>query len=291
MKDFVIITDATCDLPEEYARKENIKVINMSYTIDMKTYDGTEGNKLEPHEFFQKMRGGSMATTALVNPLAAKEAAEKYLKEGKDVLYIAFSSALSGSCESANIAAKELNETYKDNKVIVIDSLCASLGEGLLIHYAAQYKKEGHTLEETAKYTEDLKQHICLYFTVNDLFHLYRGGRVSKSKALVGTLLNIKPLLYTSDEGKLIPLKNTMGRKKSLMGLITCMEGKVKNIKNDIVFISHGDCLEDAKFVAEKIKEKFNINNFVIGTIGPVVGSHCGPDTVALFFLGDNRKV
>lgn len=290
MKDFVILTDATCDLPEEYAKKEDIKIINMSYTIDLKTYDGSEGNKLDSHDFYKKMRAGSMATTALVNPLTAKEAAEKYLKEGKDVLYIAFSSALSGSCESAKIAAKELNQIY-DNKVKVIDSLCASLGEGLLIHYAAQYKKAGHTFEETAKYTEDLKQRICHYFTVNDLFHLYRGGRVSKSKALVGTLLNIKPLLYTNAEGKLIPLKNTMGRKKSLMGLVACMENKVKNTKNDIVFISHGDCLDDAKFVAEKVKEKFGINNFLIGTIGAVVGSHSGPDTVALFFLGENRNI
>lgn len=288
MSDFVIVTDATCDLPQDFTDKEGIDVVSMSYTIDSKTYSSLDKNALTPHEFFQKMREGSMATTALVNPLSAKEACEKYLKQNKDVLYIAFSSALSGSCDSAMQAADELNRQY-DNKVYVVDSKCASLGEGLLIYYANKYKKEGHSAEETFKYTEELKNKICHYFTVNDLFHLYRGGRVSKSKAVIGSVLQIKPILYTNHEGKLIPLRNAFGRKKALMGLIACMQNKIGDNKNEIVFISHGDCEEEAKYLAEKIKERFGIEKFMINNIGAVVGSHSGPDTIALFFVGNDK--
>lgn len=289
-KDFVIVTDATSDLPKDYVTAENVHVVNMSYTIDSKSYTSGDPASPVPHEFYQMMRSGLMATTALINPLTAKEAAEKHLKQGKDVLYIAFSSALSGSCESAIIAAKELNDIYKDNKVIVVDSLCASLGEGLLVYLAVEHKKKGHTLQETAEYVEGIRQNICHYFTVNDLFHLHRGGRVSKSKALVGTLLKIKPLLYVNEEGRLIPLKNVMGRKKALAGLASSMQEKLGDIKNDIVFISHGDCIEDVEFVKEQIRQKTGIQNFLVSEIGPVVGSHSGPDTVALFFLGTGRK-
>lgn len=288
MKEFLIITDSTCDLPEDFTKKENIKVVNLSYTIDSKTYDGSESNRLDPHDFYEKMRAGHMSTTALINPLQAKEAIEKVFSEGKDVLYIAFSSALSGSCQSAVMAAKEF-EGKSENKVKVIDSLSASLGEGLLVYYANEYKKAGHSLEETYDYTEKLKHKICHYFTVNDLFHLYRGGRVTKGKAIVGSLLKIKPVLYTNEDGKLIPLKNVMGRKKALINLVECMQSKAKNIKNDIVFISHGDCADDARYVAELVKENFGIKDFMIGTIGPVIGSHSGPDTVALFFIGESR--
>lgn len=288
MKDFVIITEATCDMPADYVKREKIEVIGMSFTIDLKTYDSTDADCITPHEFYSKMRNGSMATTALVNPLTAKAACEKHLKEGKDVLYIAFSSALSGSHDSAAQAAKELNEQYP-NKVYLVDSKCASMGEGLLVYYANKYKKEGHSAEETYNYAEGLKDKICHYFTVNDLFHLYRGGRVSKGKAVIGSVLNIKPILYTNEEGKLVPLRNAFGRKKALMGMVACMQNKIGNNKNEIVFISHGDCLQDAEYLADKIKERFGINEFMISTIGPVVGSHSGPDTIALFFIGDNR--
>jgi len=234
------------------------------------------------------MRGGSMATTALVNPLSAKEAMEVHLKNGKNVLYIAFSSALSGSCQSAKIAADELKDKYENN-VVVIDSLCASLGEGLLVHYANEYKKQGKAFSETVSYIEDLKNHICHYFTVNDLFHLYRGGRVTKGKAIVGSLLKIKPLLYVNEEGRLIPLKNAIGRKKSLMGLVSCMENKITNPEKQTIFISHGDCLDDVNYLAGKITEKFGITDFVINNVGTVIGSHSGPDTVAVFFIGADK--
>lgn len=287
MNNFAIITDSTCDLPKSFIEKEDIVVINLLYTIDSKTYDGSENNNLSPEQFYKKMRAGNMATTALINPLMAKEAIEKQFKLGKDVLYISFSSALSGSYQSAVIAMEELKEQY-DNKITVIDSKCASLGEGLLIYYANEYRKKDKSYEDTVEYIKDLRHHICHYFTVNDLFHLYRGGRVTKSKAVVGSLLKIKPILYVNEEGKLIPLKNSIGRKKSLMGLVSCMENKIEN-ENQTVFISHGDCIEDADFLAKKVEEKFGIKDFLISTIGPVIGSHSGPDTVALFFVGKDK--
>jgi DegV family protein with EDD domain len=287
MEQFVIITDATCDLPSDFTEKENISVVNMNYTIENETFS-TDKTSLPLSEFYSKMRNGKLATTTLINPATAKEAIEKHLKNGKDVLYIAFSSALSGSCQSAFTAANELKDKY-ENKVAVIDSLCASLGEGLLVYYANEYKKQGKSLAETAEYIENLKRRICHYFTVNDLFHLHRGGRLTKGKALVGSLLHIKPILYVNDEGRLIPLKNSMGRKKSLMELVSCMEKKVTNPEGQIVFISHGDCKDDAYYLAEKVKEKFGITDFMINTIGPIVGSHSGPGTVALFFVGKDK--
>ena len=239
-------------------------------------------------EFYDKMRGGAMATTALVNPFTARDAMERYLKQGKGVLYLAFSSGLSGSCQSAIAAGKELEEKCP-GMVAVVDTLAASMGQGLLVYYAAEYRKGGHNLSETAAYIEDLKHRLCHYFTVNDLFHLYRGGRVKKSTAIVGTILKIKPLLHVDTEGHLIPVKNIMGRKKALLGLVDRMEEKTKGVKNDIVFISHGDCIEDAEFVKKEITERFGIQNFVISGIGTVVGSHSGPETVALFFVGTGK--
>ncbi len=288
IKDFVIITETTCDLPKEYTDKEGIHIVNMEYTIDLKTYGGSTGQELTTHEFYEKMRGGAMATTALVNPLTASDAMEQYLKQGKGVLYIAFSSGLSGSCQSAVAAGRELEEKYP-GKIAVTDSLAASMGQGLLVYFAAEYKKAGHSLAETAAYIDSIKNDLCHYFTVNDLFHLYRGGRVSKGKAIVGSILKIKPLLHVDLEGHLIPVKNVMGRKKALSGLVDRMEEKTKGVKNDIVFISHGDCPEDAEFVRKEISEKLGIKNFMISGIGPVIGSHSGPDTVALFFLGNGK--
>lgn len=288
VKDFVIITETTSDLPKEYVAKEQIHIVGMEYTIDLKTYGGSTGNELSPHEFYEKMKAGGMATTALVNPLTAQDAMEKYLKQGKGVLYLAFSSGLSGSCQSAITAGKELEEKYP-GKVAVLDTLAASMGQGLLVYHAVQYKKSGHDLRETAAYIEDLRHRLCHYFTVNDLFHLYRGGRVTKSKAIVGSILKIKPLLHVDLEGHLIPLKNVIGRKKSLIGLVDRMEEKTKGVKNDMVFISHGDCIEDAEFVKKAIAERFGIKNFMISDIGPVIGSHSGPETVALFFIGTGK--
>lgn len=287
---YVITTDSTTDLPEKYYQEHGLKVLSLSYILDGETY--CRGQKeLTSKEFYDKMRNGSMPTTSQINPQAAKEEFEPILREGNDILHIAFSSGLSGSYNSARIAGEELMEEYPQRKVIIVDSLCASLGEGLLLHKALEKKAQGLSIEETAKWCEEHKLNIVHSFTVDDLFHLYRGGRVSKTAAFLGTMLNLKPVLHVDDEGHLIPLSKVRGRKKSLQALVKAMEEQQGSYlgKNDVVFISHGDCLEDAEYVKSLVEEKFGIHSFIINPVGAVIGSHSGPGTLALFFMGDRR--
>jgi DegV family protein with EDD domain len=250
-----------------------------------------EGNVLDPKDFYSRMRGGEMPTTMAINPDMARQKFNTLLEEGYDVLHIAFSSALSGSCSVAATVARELCDEHPKAKIIVIDSLCASLGEGLLIHKAVTLKESGKSIDEVATWLENNKLNLCHMFTVDDLFHLHRGGRVSKAAAIVGTLINVKPVLHVDKEGRLIPLFNVRGRKKALIALVDQMEERLKDypIKNDIFFISHGDCLEDAEFVADLVKERFGISDDLIYFVSPTIGAHSGPGTVALFFLGKYR--
>lgn len=289
MSKYIITTDTTSDLPQEYLRQYNIGLLPLYYSFNGTVY----GDKLdlEPKEFYAKMRGGAMPTTMAVNPEVAKEVFTDLFKEGYDILHIAFSSALSGSCSVAATVARELNEEHPEAKIIVIDSLCASLGEGLLVHKAVKLKESGKTIDETADWLEKNKRNICHMFTVDDLHHLHRGGRVSKATAIIGTLINVKPVLHVDNEGRLIPLNNVRGRKKALISLVDQMEHRLKDYQgtNDIVFISHGDCKEEAEFVADQIKERFGIHDFLINFVSPTIGSHSGPGTVALFFLGKER--
>ena len=230
------------------------------------------------------MRQGSLPTTSQANPEEAAAVLEKIINEQNvDILHIAFSSGLSGSYSNARLAAGELSEKYPDRKIIVIDSLCASLGEGLLVHKAVTLKEQGHTLEETADWLESNKLHLVHNFTVNDLFHLYRGGRVSKTAAFLGTMISLKPLLHVDDEGHLIPLSKVRGRKKSLIALVDAMEKQIGSWrdKNDIIFISHGDCIEDAQYVADLIKDRFGYESFLINHVGPTIGAH----EVHVFFI------
>ena len=287
-KDFVIITEGTCDLPAEYCQKEGIEVIPMAYTIDGKTYMSGEEGALTSKQFIAMLRGGKMPTTALVSPLTAKEAAEKYLAKGINVLYIAFSSALSGSCQSAQMAAKELEGKHLA-RMVVVDSLNASMGEGMLVYYAAAFKRAGNSFEDTCIFTENAALRVSSFFTANDLFHLYRGGRVTKGKAIVGTLLKIKPLLYVDPEGKLIPVKNCMGRKNAIHWLCDSM-ADMRDEDTDTVFISHADAPEHAELLKKLVSEKYGIKNYMISDIGPIIATHAGPDTVAMFFLGKQRR-
>ena len=191
--------------------------------------------------------------------------------------------------DSALLAAKRAKEQFPERKVVVIDSLCASLGEGLYVYYAVQYQKSGMTLEETAQKLEKIKQQLCHYFTVDDLHHLHRGGRVSKTAAIVGSVLGIKPVLHVDEAGRLIPIGKVRGRKQSLNQLVARMKEKTAGVKNEIFFVSHGDCLEDAEYVADLVKKECGVKKYIIGDIGPVIGTHSGPGTVALFFLGESR--
>ena len=232
-----------------------------------------------------------MPTTSQVNPQECREYLEEYLKETDKLLYICFSSGLSGTYGSACIAADLTMEEHPGCEIRVIDSKCASMGEGLLVHKAVQLQKEGKSMEEVAAWVVENVPHLVHIFTVDDLNHLYRGGRVSRTAAVVGTMVGIKPVLHVDDEGHLIPISKVRGRKKSLNALVDYMEKKMGKYRenNDIVFISHGDALEDAEFVRDTIKERFGIDSFMINHIGPTIGAHSGPGTIALFFMGESR--
>ena len=289
MNEYVITTDNNSDLPEKYLKDHGVGCMYLSYSMDGKNY--THENFLPEHEFYEAMRNGSMPTTAQVNPENAKALLEPYLKEGKDILHIAFSSGLSGTYNSSRIAAEELMEEYPDRKIIVVDSLSASLGQGLLVWLAQQKKELGQTLEDVADWVEKNKLKMVHLFTVDDLNHLYRGGRVSRTTAIVGSMLNIKPVLHVDNEGKLTAIGKVRGRKKALQELVKLMDEKIGSFGADCdtIFISHGDCEQDAQYVAAKVKEKYNIKNIIINQVGATIGAHSGPGTMALFFVGDVR--
>ncbi len=289
MRDYVITTDNNSDLPEEYYHEHGVGCTHLSYSMGGVHY--TYGNFLPVHEFYDAMRKGALPTTAQVNPEAARTLMEPYLKEGKDILHIAFSSGLSGTYNSARIAAEELMEEYPDRSIQVVDSLCASLGQGLLVYLAQQRKENGEDMESLVKWVEENKLHIVHLFTVDDLLHLHRGGRVSKTTAIVGSVLNIKPVLHVDEEGKLVSIGKSRGRKKALQELVKLMDEKIGSYKDSChtIFISHGDCEEEAKYVEKKVKEKYNIDTVIINDVGATIGAHSGPGTMALFFLGDER--
>ena len=289
MRKYVITTDNNSDLPDAYMQEHGVGCSYLSYAMDGVNY--THDNFLPVEEFYARMRQGSMPTTAQVNPENAKNLMEPYLKEGADILHIAFSSGLSGSYNSCKIAAEELAEEYPQRKIIVIDSLAASLGQGLLVHLAVQKKEAGEEMEQVARWVEENKNKIVHAFTVDDLNHLYRGGRVSKTTAVLGGMLNIKPVLKVDDEGKLVPVGKVRGRKKSLAALVDAMDEKIGKYKDscDTVFMSHGDCIDDVNYVLEKIKARYPVKTILVNHVGATIGAHSGPGAVALFFLGEHR--
>lgn len=287
MRDYVITVNSTVDLPKEWLEERNVPVVPLRYTIDGQTYEDMSG--LTAKEFFDKLREGKMSVTSQVNPEEAKAALEPFLKEGKDILHLAFSSGLSGTCNSMKIAGEELKEEYPEAKIIVIDTLCACLGEALLLYKALQQKEAGKTIEETAAWVEENKLHICHDVTVDDLNHLHRGGRVSKATAVVGTMVKIKPIIHMDDNGKLQVVGKERGRKKSLNKIVDMAVEQSEGWDNDIIMITHGDCIEDAEYVAGLVREKMGIDNILINNIGTVIGSHTGPGVVAVFCMGNKR--
>ena len=287
MNEFVIVSDSTVDLPKEYLQSKQVPIISLSYIMDGVTYEEMDG--LSHKEFFEKLRAGSLPTTSQINPEQAREALEPFAKEGKDILYIGFSSGLSGSYNSVRMAAEDLKEEYPDINIIAIDSLCACMGEGLLLYKALELKEHGMSMEEIAKWVEANKLHICHNVTVDDLNHLHRGGRISKTTAVVGSMIKIKPIIHMSDEGKLVVIGKERGRKKSLVSIVDRMEKQMQGYDNDIVMITHGDCIEDAEFVKKQVEERFGIHNVMINGIGSVIGSHTGAGVVAVFFMGGKR--
>lgn len=287
MSEFIISADSTVDLPLEFLKEKNVPIVSLSYNIDGTIYKDGEG--LTTKEFYDKIREGAMPTTSQVNPEQAKELFEPILKEEKDILHIAFTSGLSGTYNSCRIAAEELSEEYPDRKIIVVDSLCAASGGGLLLYKALELKEQGKTLDEIATWVEANKLHVCHDVTVDDLFHLHRGGRVSKTSAVLGTIIKIKPIIHVNDEGKLIVIGKERGRKKALQTLVERMEEKSQGFENNIVMITHGDSLEDAEYVKGLIEEKFGIHNIMINPLGTVIGSHTGPGVISIFYMGNRN--
>lgn len=286
---YVIVTDDTCDLPKEYVDKYGLKMIYLKYEVDGVAY---QGDDMTYSQFYDKMRAGSVTKTSQPNPSKFEELFEPLLKDGYDIFYIAFSSALSGTYNSASIAKDTLSITYPDSKIFIVDSKCASLGEGLLVVKACEKKNEGATIAELFDYVEELKLHICHNFTVSDLIYLHRGGRVSKMATIAGSILGIKPILHVDNQGRLVPIGKIRGRKQSIDKLIENTK-KAFDAKydNSTVAICHGDCFEDAKYAESKMKEIFGKNtNVIIGYTGTVIGSHSGPGTIAVFSIGDFRE-
>ena len=287
MRDYIITVNSTVDTGKEWLEERNVPVIPLKYTIDGQEYTDMYG--LSDKEFFQKLREGKMSVTSQINPEEAKEMLEPYVKEGKDVLHLAFSSALSGTCNSMKIAAEELQEEYPEAKVIVVDTLCACMGEAMLLYYALKQKEAGKTIEEVAQWVEENKLHVCHNVTVDDLFHLHRGGRVSKTAAVLGTMVKVKPIIHMDDNGALQVIGKERGRKKSLHKIVDMAVERSEGWDTEIIMITHGDCLEDAEYVAKLVREKMGVENVFIHNIGTVIGSHTGPGVVATFCMGNKR--
>ncbi len=290
MSRFKLVTDSTADLPQEFLEQHDIGCVKLSYIVDGQTYGGS-GVEMDWKEFYALMRDGKMPSTSQINPDEFKSYFEECIKENSEILYLAFSSGLSGTCNSAKIAAAEIMEENPQVNIVVIDSLCASMGEGLFVYKAVRMREEGKSMDETVTWLKDHALNFVHVFTVDDLFHLHRGGRVSRATAMIGTIASIKPILHVDDEGHLVALSKTRGRKKSLIALVDLMEKKMGQFKdqNDMIMISHGDALEDAEFVKAEVQSRFGFDNFMINHIGPTIGSHSGPGTIALFFLGETR--
>ena len=290
MKDYIIVTDSSCDLTPNLAEETQIEVIPLHLTMEGKEYKNyLDGREIDSKAFYAKLREGITASTSAVNPDIFTEIFENILKDGKDVLYIGFSSGLSSTFHASTIAAEDLAEKYPDSKIYCVDTLAASLGQGLLVYLAAEKKKDGATIEEVRDFVEQNKLHLCHWFTVDDLNHLKRSGRVSATTALVGTMLNIKPILHVDDEGHLINVGKVRGRKASIESMVTHMKESAINPSEQTVFISHGDCEEDALTLKKMVEKEFSPKRIEMNTIGPVIGAHSGPGTLAIFFLGDKR--
>lgn len=287
---FEIVTDSCANLPEDIIEENNVHVLSLSFLVDGEAYFSYEkGKKTDLAEFYQMMRDKKEITTSLVNVEQMISCFEPILQQGKDILYLCFSSGLSGTYQAATIAAEEMREKYPERKIYVLDTLAAALGQGLLVYFSIQQRKEGKSIEEVYQWQLDNRLKLCHWFTVDDLFFLKRGGRISAATAVIGTALNIKPVLHVDDEGHLINMEKARGRKKSLDMLVKHFEETAIDPGRTPVFISHGDCIEDAEYVAAKLKENSGVSQVLIHMLDPVIGAHAGPGTVAIFFLGEHR--
>lgn len=289
MREFIISTETNSDLSAEYLSKNHVLVIPHYYTVETEEY-GDE-KQLTIKQFYDEMRAGKKVGTMASNPAVILQKFTEVAKEGKDILHISFSSALSCGYQNIVNGANEVMEEYPDCRIIVIDTLSASLGEGIMIKKALDMKAEGKTIDEAAEWIQNNKDHVCVQFTVDDLEYLYRGGRLSKTSAVLGTMINLKPVLHVNEEGKLVAIAKVRGRKKAVNTLVENMGQLLGSYKDKQVFIGiiHGDCEEDAQKLAQKIREEYGYEDFVIEPIGPSIGAHTGPGTMGLIFLGEHK--
>lgn len=289
--EFEIVTDSSCNLVEELVDEFGLHVLPLTFMVDEKQYQSyLKGQHTDLAQFYTMMRAGKVITTSLPNLAESEALMRSLLEQGRDILYLGFSSGLSGTFEATELLMRDLAKEFTDRKIYAVDTLAASGGEGLLVWHAAQRAQAGAPIEEVCAWVEQTKLHLAHWFTVDDLMFLFRGGRVSKTAAWAGTMLNIKPVMHVDDEGHLIPLEKVRGRKKSLNALLDHMEkSALKPIDEQMVFITHGDCLAEAEYVAEQVKTRFGVKQVIINYVDPVVGAHSGPGTMALFFLADNR--
>ncbi len=287
---FKIVTDSCANLTGNLIEKYGVEVISLQYHMMNKSYDsyikGQEPNFTEAYKF---LREKGKVTTSLVGRDACDNVIIPLLQQGNDVLILAFSSGLSGTYQNIVTAAEDYKETFPDRKIIVVDTLSASMGQGLLVHYAVELKNQGKTIEEVAQWVEDNKLNLVHVFTLDDLFFLKRGGRLSGTGAVVGTVLGIKPLMHVANDGKLYVTGKARGRKAAIEHLINSLEAQGENIKDQTIFLTHGDSFEDAKFIAAAVKTRYGVKEVVINCLDPVIASHSGPGTLAIFFMGKQR--
>lgn len=284
---YKIITDTCCDFPAYMYEELDLEVISLS--VNYKDQVWREYSEEWLKELFNSLRAGGTASTSAINPAEWGAVIEKVLESGQDALVLSFSSGLSATYQNAVIAAEELREKYPDRRIRVVDTLCASLGQGLLVWYACKKRDEGMALDELADWCEETKMHLCHWVIADDLMHLKRGGRISAATAVAGTLLQIKPVIHMDDAGKLVNVGKARGRKAAIQTICNKVGELGIPGANDTVFICHGDCLEDAKQLEAMLKEKYGTKHVFIYYIGAVIGAHAGPGTMAVFFLGDHR--
>lgn len=288
MSEYMILTDSSADLPQGKLDEMGIEVAPLSVDLDGKVYvNYPDWREIDPHVFYEELRAGKPATTSAANVETFKACMESHLKAGRDILYLGFSSGLSGTFNAALVAVDEMRSAYPDRKIIAIDTLAASLGQGLLVVLAAEKKRAGATIDETAAFCEETKLKICHWFTVDDLFYLHRGGRVSKTTAIIGTTLGIKPVMHVDNDGHLIKVDVARGRKASIKRLADKLRQTNTSISH--VYISHGDCPEDAEILKEQLEKDPGVKDILVNHVGPVIGAHSGPGTLALFFVGSQR--
>ena len=290
--DFEIVTDSSCNLKEEMIDEFGLHVLPLTFMVDGEQRQSyLKGQVTDLQQFYTMMREGKVITTSLPNLADSEALLRGLLEAGRDVLYLGFSSGLSGTYEAISLLFNQLAAEFPERKIFSVDTLAASGGEGLLVWHAVQKAREGLSIEELRDWVEQHKLNLAHWFTVDDLMFLWRGGRVSKTSAWAGTLLNIKPVLHVDDEGHLIPMEKVRGRKKSLNALVDHMEkSAIPPVADQMVFITHGDCLEDAEYVADKVRERFGVRDVVINYVDPVIGAHSGPGTMALFYMAESRN-